>query len=66
MFEALNAHNEYSPSHHVAEMVACLGFPPLEYLRRSKETLNVFDEQGQFSPFTSVSIYLETASKRIF
>jgi hypothetical protein len=35
-----------SATHHVAEMVAYLGLPPLEYVQRSEITKKVFDEQG--------------------
>ena len=35
-----------SATHHVAEMVAYLGLPPLEYIQRSEIIKNVFDEQG--------------------
>lgn len=46
LFNALDEDREYSPSHHVAEMVAYLGLPPLHFLQRSEETRNVFDEKG--------------------
>jgi len=57
MFRATDKNGEYSASHHVAEMVAYLGFPPVHYLQRSEETRNVFDDQGQYSylaiPYTA-------------
>jgi len=37
---------ESSATAHVAEMVAYLGLPPLEYIYRSGITRKVFDEQG--------------------
>lgn len=46
----MDVNNETSATDHIAEMVAYLGLPPLEYLRRSDVTKNVFDEQGQFLP----------------
>ncbi|RMD41700.1 hypothetical protein DV735_g3437, partial [Chaetothyriales sp. CBS 134920] len=46
LFHALDEAEESSASHHVAEMVGYLGMPPLEYLRRSEVTKNVFDDQG--------------------
>lgn len=46
LFHALDEAQEWSASHHVAEMVGYLGTPSLEYLRRSEVTKNVFDEQG--------------------
>jgi serine/threonine-protein kinase SRPK3 len=47
MFNALDEDQQYSPSHHVAEMVAYLGLPPLEFVQRSEATRNVFDEHGK-------------------
>lgn len=44
LFEALDEERQYSPSHHVAEMVGYLGLPPLHFLQRSEETRNVFDK----------------------
>jgi hypothetical protein len=47
LFNALDEDNKSSATHHVAEMVAYLGCPPIEYIRRSPVTSRVFDEQGQ-------------------
>jgi len=46
MFHALDKNQTSSATHHVAEMVAYLGLPPLEYIPRSDVTKNVFDEHG--------------------
>ena len=46
MFDTLDEDRNYSLSHHVAEMVAYLGLPPLLFLQRSVETQNVFDDKG--------------------
>jgi hypothetical protein len=35
-----------SATHHIAEMVAFLELPPLEYIQRSEITKKVFDEEG--------------------
>ncbi|OOF99269.1 hypothetical protein ASPCADRAFT_394536 [Aspergillus carbonarius ITEM 5010] len=56
MFNALDEDGEYSPSHHVAEMVAYLGLPPLHFLQRSQETLHVFGEDGKWLGAGGVSI----------
>ncbi|KAI9760057.1 MAG: hypothetical protein M4579_001890 [Chaenotheca gracillima] len=48
MFDAFDEDLQYSASHHVAEMVAYFGLPPLHYLNRSEVTRNVFDEHGQW------------------
>ncbi|KAI9733895.1 MAG: hypothetical protein M1834_002550 [Cirrosporium novae-zelandiae] len=56
LFTALDEDNEYSPSHHVAEMVAYLDSPPLHFLQRSQETLNVFDKQGKWKAAGGVTI----------
>ncbi|KAJ5249185.1 protein kinase domain protein [Penicillium chermesinum] len=56
LFDALDEDKEYSPSHHVAEMVAYLGAPPLHFLQRSEETLNVFDENGKWLGAGGVSV----------
>nr|POE64862.1 hypothetical protein CFP56_69554 [Quercus suber] len=46
----MDENRETNATNHVAEMVAYLGLPPLEYLGRSGVTKNVFDEQGQSLP----------------
>ncbi|KAE8349567.1 kinase domain protein [Aspergillus coremiiformis] len=56
LFNALDEDCQYSPSHHVAEMVAHLGLPPLHFLQRSEETRNVFDENGEWLGAGGVSI----------
>jgi hypothetical protein len=48
MFNALDENQEYSPSHHIAEMVAYFGLPPSEFIQRSQVTRNVFNEHGGY------------------
>ncbi|KAF1949724.1 non-specific serine/threonine protein kinase [Byssothecium circinans] len=48
LFNALDEEMQSSATHHIAEMIAYFGFPPLEYLRRSEVTGKVFDEQGRW------------------
>ncbi|KAJ5585059.1 protein kinase domain protein [Penicillium hispanicum] len=47
LFSALDEDKKYSPSHH-AEMVAYLGLPSVEFVKRSQETKHVFDESGNW------------------
>ncbi|OAG39067.1 hypothetical protein AYO21_06787 [Fonsecaea monophora] len=56
LFHALDENGESSATHHVAEMVGYLGFPPLEYLQRSEVTQKVFDEQGRWKGAGGVDI----------
>lgn len=46
LFNALDEDGDYSPSHHVAEMVGFLGLPPSSFIERSRETRNVFTDDG--------------------
>ncbi|PYI20349.1 kinase domain protein [Aspergillus violaceofuscus CBS 115571] len=48
LFNALDEDGDFSPSHHVAEMVAYLGLPPLSFVRRSQETHHVFTDDGKW------------------
>ncbi|KAH8724900.1 hypothetical protein GQ44DRAFT_799070 [Phaeosphaeriaceae sp. PMI808] len=48
LFTAGDKSQGTSATDHVAEMIAYLGLPPLEYVQRSKVTKNVFDEQGKW------------------
>ncbi|KAJ8122670.1 hypothetical protein ONZ43_g1188 [Nemania bipapillata] len=76
LFHALDETQEVSATHHVAEMVGYLGAPPLEYLRRSKVTNNVFDEKGHWKgaggvvvpemPLERAEVVLEDEEKRQF
>jgi serine/threonine protein kinase len=46
LFNAVDEDGQPSATHHIAEMVAYLGLPPVEYIQRSEITKKVFDEQG--------------------
>ena len=47
MFDGRNKTNkEYSNRQHLAEMIAYLGPPPKEFLQRSEESSEYFDEHG--------------------
>lgn len=42
----MDENSQSSATHHIAEMIAYLGLPPLDYLQRSEITKRVFDEEG--------------------
>jgi hypothetical protein len=46
LFNALDEDGKSSATYHVAEMVAYLGLPPMEYVKRSEITRKVFDDEG--------------------
>jgi hypothetical protein len=48
LFNAQDEERKSSATHHIAEMIAYLGMPPLEYTRRSDNMRNVFDDDGLF------------------
>jgi hypothetical protein len=48
MFQGKNMRRILSDKYHLSEMIAVLGHPPLEFLERSKNSFNYFDERGQF------------------
>ncbi|OJJ98660.1 hypothetical protein ASPACDRAFT_44290 [Aspergillus aculeatus ATCC 16872] len=56
LFNALNEDEDYSPSHHVAEMVGCLGLPPVSLVRRSLQTRNDFTDEGNWLGAGGVSV----------
>ncbi|KAJ6109130.1 kinase domain protein [Penicillium sp. IBT 16267x] len=56
LFNALDEDGQYSASHHVAEMVAYMGLPSVEFLKRSPETQNVFDKSGRRLDASGVAI----------
>lgn len=46
MFDGRNIKRIISDKYHLSEMIAILGPPPLEFLTRSKNSFNYFDEEG--------------------
>ncbi|EXJ82333.1 CMGC/SRPK protein kinase [Capronia epimyces CBS 606.96] len=56
LFHAHDENNQPSATHHVAEMVAYLGLPLLEYMHRSEITSKVFDEQGGWKAADGVDV----------
>ena len=48
MFDGIDPEEEeYSNRHHLAEMIALLGPPPVDFLRRSHTSSEYFDEDGK-------------------
>jgi hypothetical protein len=48
LLNAIDENRQSSATHHVAEMVAYLGLPPVEYIQRSDITRKVFDKEGEY------------------
>ncbi|KAE9972697.1 hypothetical protein EG328_004838 [Venturia inaequalis] len=44
----MDENSQSSATHHIAEMIAYLGLPPLDYIQRSEITKRVFDEEGRW------------------
>jgi serine/threonine-protein kinase SRPK3 len=50
MFDGIDPEtNKLTNQHHIAEIVACLGPPPLEFLQRSEVSRKYFDCEGENS-----------------
>jgi hypothetical protein len=47
LFDACDNDGKPSRIHHVSEMVAYLGMPPLQYTQSNDITKKAFNEQGQ-------------------
>lgn len=57
IFKIYDREDEFlNNAHHLAAMVALLGPPPQEFLKRSQESLKYWDENGQ--PLSSWTIYI--------
>ncbi|KAH7390748.1 non-specific serine/threonine protein kinase [Phaeosphaeria sp. MPI-PUGE-AT-0046c] len=49
LFDARDDEGKSSGTHHVSEMIAYLGMPPLQYTQSNDITRKVFDEQGHWT-----------------
>lgn len=47
LFNAKSSDGKYSESHHLAQMVAILGDPPLEFLAASEESSKYWNQNGE-------------------
>ncbi|KAL1967093.1 hypothetical protein VTN77DRAFT_3617 [Rasamsonia byssochlamydoides] len=66
LFQGRNPENKYDEAHHLAEMVAVLGPPPLDFLKRSEYSLLYWDENGNWrGPVPIPSVDLEQLEQRL-
>lgn len=66
LFNAQDEHGENSSLHHIAEMVAVLGPPPLEYLQRTETSWEYFDDTGSWKGAIELpDISLETSEEQL-
>ncbi|KAL9093974.1 MAG: hypothetical protein Q9165_003644 [Trypethelium subeluteriae] len=58
-----------SATHHISEMIAYLGMPPLEYTRRSDDMRHVFDDDGRWkwaSKYDIPPVSFEASEQNLF
>ncbi|KAF2769192.1 putative serine/threonine protein kinase [Teratosphaeria nubilosa] len=66
LFRARDPNGEHSTPHHLAEMIAILGPPPLEYLQRSSESAKYFEPDGRWKGLAPIpDTSLETSITRL-
>ncbi|KAM3421860.1 hypothetical protein BST61_g2237 [Cercospora zeina] len=66
LFLAKGDDGRYSELHHVAQMVAIMGPPPMEYLQRSERWQLYWDDQGRWKGAIEIpDISLESAEQRL-
>ncbi|KAL1304358.1 hypothetical protein AAFC00_003362 [Neodothiora populina] len=59
LFSAKNRKGQYSESHHLAQMVAILGNPPVDFLRASEKAVEYWHQDG-VSPQPTLYSLIET------
>ena len=66
LFKAQDCNGESSSLHHMAEMVAVLGLPPLDYLQRTETSWEYFDKSGNWKAAAEVpDISLENSEEQL-
>ncbi|GAB7354241.1 hypothetical protein MBLNU459_g4778t2 [Dothideomycetes sp. NU459] len=66
LFSARGEDGQYSECHHLAQMVAILGNPPLDFLRTSEKCLQYWDLDGKWTHEVAIpEITLENCEKRL-
>ncbi|KFY89413.1 hypothetical protein V500_05699 [Pseudogymnoascus sp. VKM F-4518 (FW-2643)] len=67
MFDGRDPGGKYSNRYHLAEMVAYMGPPPLEFLQGSEKSWDYFDKQGHLldPPSISASLSLESSEENL-
>ncbi|KAK3649216.1 hypothetical protein LTR56_007056 [Elasticomyces elasticus] len=67
LFDPSDQNGEYSVQHHLAQMVAVMGPPPLDFLNRSERSWKYWDRDGTWKGDVPIPVgySLETAEKRL-
>lgn len=66
LFNAHDGNGESSSLHHMAEMVAVLGLPPLDYLQRTETSWEYFDKAGNWKGAVEIpDISLESSEEQL-
>ncbi|KAK4899984.1 hypothetical protein LTR27_002747 [Elasticomyces elasticus] len=67
LFDPSDQNGEYSVQHHLAQMVAVMGPPPLDFLNRSERSWKYWDSDGTWQGDVPIPVgySLETAEKRL-
>lgn len=66
LFHARNGDGQQLSLYHLAEMVAVLGLPPLEYLQRTKTSQKYFDDTGNWiGAFEIPDLSLENSEEQL-
>ncbi|KAK2861261.1 hypothetical protein FQN49_004383 [Arthroderma sp. PD_2] len=66
LFHARNSKGEYDNAHHIAQMIAVMGPPPPEFLKRSTNSIKYWDEDGNWRGLASIpEISLEKLEQRL-
>jgi serine/threonine-protein kinase SRPK3 len=66
LFNAQDGNGKGSSLHHMAEMVAVLGLPPLDYLQRTETSWQYFDNTGSWKGAVEVpDISLEDSEEQL-
>ena len=66
MFNAQDENGKRSSLHHIAEMVAVLGTPSLDYLRRTETSWKYFDDSGNWKGVVEIpDISLENSEEQL-
>ncbi|KAG9556661.1 kinase-like protein, partial [Aureobasidium melanogenum] len=66
LFSAKGGDGQYSESHHLAQMVAILGNPPLDFLAASKKSARYWDQDGKWIHEVAIpGISLDSCEQRL-
>ncbi|OAX78096.1 hypothetical protein ACJ72_07601 [Emergomyces africanus] len=66
LFKARNSKGQYDDAYHLAQMIAVLGPPPLDFIKRSTNSLKYWDENGDWRGLAPIPpISLERLEQRL-